>query len=45
MVYKVVWIGLGVLLAAGTIYLGTVGISVSKVAVQMEVPLQKFLKK
>lgn len=45
MIYKVVWMGLGVLLTAGVVYLGTVGISVSKVALQVEVPLQKFLKK
>lgn len=45
MIYKIVWTGLGLLLAAGVIYLGVVGISVSKVAIQVEVPLQKFLKK
>lgn len=45
MVYKVVWIGLGVLVTAGVVYLGVEGISVSKYALQMEIPIQKFIRK
>jgi hypothetical protein len=44
MVYKIIWIGLGVFVLAGTLYLGTVGISVTKRSVQLEIPLQKFIK-
>ncbi|GHS91807.1 hypothetical protein AGMMS49949_02830 [Alphaproteobacteria bacterium] len=44
MVYKMIWIGLGVFMMLGIVYLGTAGICVVKRSVQMEVPLQTFLK-
>lgn len=44
MFYKYAWIGLILLILAGTVYLGTVGITVSKRSVQMEVPIHKLIK-
>lgn len=43
MFYKIAWAGLFLLALAGTIYLGTAGITVAKRSVQMEIPAQKLL--
>ncbi|MDR1907735.1 MAG: hypothetical protein LBQ43_02620 [Holosporales bacterium] len=45
MIYRVAWIGLGLAVTAGVMYLGAVGITVAKRPVQIEVPIQYFVKK
>lgn len=45
MIYKIAWVGLGLFLMAGVVYLGSIGITIAKYAVQMEIPIQKFIKK
>jgi hypothetical protein len=45
MVYKIAWVGLAIAIAVGVMYLGAVGITVAKRPVQIEIPLQQFLRK
>lgn len=42
MFYKFAWIGLTILGIFGVIYLGTVGITIAKRSVQIEIPNKKF---
>ncbi|MDR1598216.1 MAG: hypothetical protein LBR89_04805 [Holosporales bacterium] len=44
MIYRIAWIGLGVAVVAGVMYLGAVGITVAKRPVQVEVPIQYFMR-
>ena len=44
MFYKAAWIGIFGLVIIGTVYLGTKGITVAKRSVQVEIPMQRFIK-
>ena len=44
MFYRVAWFGVFGLVLAGAVYLGTKGITVAKRTVQIEVPMQRFIK-
>jgi hypothetical protein len=44
MVYKIAWIGLAIAIVAVVMYLGAVGIRVAKRPIQIEIPIQQFLR-
>lgn len=44
MIYRLAWMFLGVLIVGGLVYLGTVGITVTKRPVQTEIPARAFVQ-